>query len=619
MYLIVPMKFVTLVLMRDDREAVLRALQKTNSIMLCEQEGAVRAGTDNTAALRRMEKLLSDLKPYSPKAGLFAEKPQVDAQTLRSPQEDDEQTAAKMETLLSRIEKIKERLKQLSDQQATLYPWAKLSASAEDLADGAYTNRFLGTVPVKQFPAFSAYCEENGAALETVNETERFVYIVLASFKESARTDIAAYGFQKYTLPLNSGTVETELRSIAAAQNELQTELDELTAQLQKCTGESLAPQVLCEHYRAESDIEDVPFLSTEQTVLLSGWVPAKRVAEVEKTVQSVTDVYDLTARDPEEGEDVPTELENKKLVSQFEGITNMFSVPSYGGYDPNAVMAPWYWIIFGLMMGDAGYGLMMVVLISIVKKIMKPKGDTKKLINVLLYSSITTIICGVLFGSYFGETWHPLLFSPLEDPVKMLIVTLGIGVAHIFTGLIVQIVNHIKAGHWLDAICDQVSWILVISGICLIFVKPARTVGIALACVGAVIILLTAGRAKKGVIGKVTGGLVGLYGITNYLSDILSYSRILALSLATGVVGMVMNMLAGMIQSSVIGFILSLVIYIVGHVFNLVLGLLSAYVHDCRLQYIEFYGKFYEGSGKLFKPLSINPKYIQIKENGGN
>ncbi|MGN0570952.1 MAG: V-type ATP synthase subunit I [Candidatus Fimenecus sp.] len=617
--MIVPMKFVTLVLMRDDREAVLRALQKTDSIMLCEQEGAVRAGTENAAALRRMEKLLSDLKPYAPKKGLFAENPQVDASVFEAPSSADAQTADQMEALLMRIDKGKERQKQLSDRQTALYPWAQLSASAEDLADGAYTNCTLGFVPKKQFPSLTAFCEENGAAVEMISETEQAVYLVLAALKDGAPLDLAAFGFQKCTLPLITGTVADELRSIAAEQNELQKQLDENAAQLSALTNDSLAPQVLCDHYRAESDIEDVPFLSTEQAVLLSGWVPEKRVAEVEQTVRSVTEVFDLTARDPEDGEDVPTELENKKLVSQFEGITNMFSVPSYGGYDPNAVMAPWYWVIFGLMMGDAGYGLMMVVLISIVKKIMKPKGDTKKLINVLLYSSITTIICGVLFGSYFGETWHPILFSPLDDPVKMLIVTLGIGVAHIFTGLIVQIVNSVKAGHWFDAVCDQVSWILVISGICMIFLASTRTVGIVLACIGAAIILFTAGRAKKGVIGKITGGLVGLYGITNYLSDILSYSRILALSLATGVVGMVMNMLAGMIQGSVIGFICSILIYIVGHIFNLVLGLLSAYVHDCRLQYIEFYGKFYEGSGRLFKPLSINPKYIQIKENGGN
>lgn len=617
--MIVPMKFVTLVLMRDDREAVLHALQKKGSIMLCEPEGATRAGTDNAAALRRMEKLLTDLKPYAPKKSLFTENPQVDFEQLEAPDQAAESTASEMGTLLETLSDLQERQRQLKERQNTLYPWAELSATAEDLADGAYTRCTLGTLPEKQLDAFQAFCDENGIALQTVSQTERTAYVTLAALKDAPPADLSSFGFQKCTLPLTHGTVADALRSLAKKTETLQDTLNETTEKLQSLAKESVAPQVLCEHYRAQSDLEDTPFLETEQTVILEGWVPAGRVEEVEQTVRTVTEVFDLSARDPEENEDVPTVLENNKTVSQFEGITNMFSVPSYGGYDPNAVMAPWYWIIFGLMMGDAGYGLLMVVLISIVKKIMKPKGDTAKLINVLLYSSITTIICGVLFGSYFGETWHPILFSPLEDPVKMLIVTLGVGVAHIFTGLIVQIVNHIRQGHWFDAICDQVSWMLVIGGICLIFLKPARTVGVVLACVGAGIILLTAGRAKKGVFGKITGGLVGLYGITNYLSDILSYSRILALSLATGVVGMVMNMLAGMIQGSVIGFILSLVIYVVGHIFNLVLGLLSAYVHDCRLQYIEFYGKFYEGSGRLFKPLSINPKYIQIKENGGN
>ncbi len=617
--MIVPMKFVTLVLMRDDREAVLRALQKTGSIMLCEPEGATRAGADNAAALRRMEKLLTDLKPYAPKRGLFSENPQVDFEQLEAPDQAAKTAAAELETLLETLAALQEEQKQLKERQNALYPWAELSATAEDLADGAYTRCTLGTLPIKQLDALRALCDENDVALQTVSRTEQTSYVTLAALKDAPPLDLAALGFQKCTLPLTHGTVGDALRDLSKKAEALQGELDETEKKLQSLAEESVAPQVLCEHYRAQSDLEETPFLETEQTVILEGWVPAKRVEEVAQAVKTVTAVFDLSARDPEANEDVPTVLENKKTVSQFEGVTNMFSVPSYGGYDPNAVMAPWYWIIFGLMMGDAGYGLLMVVLISIVKKIMKPKGDTKKLINVLLYSSVTTIICGVLFGSYFGETWHPILFSPLDDPVKMLIVTLGVGVAHIFTGLIVQIVNHIRQGHWFDAVCDQVSWMLVISGICLIFLKPARTVGIALAVVGAAIILFTAGRAKKGVFGKITGGLVGLYGITNYLSDILSYSRILALSLATGVVGMVMNMLAGMIQSSVIGFILSLVIYVVGHIFNLVLGLLSAYVHDCRLQYIEFYGKFYEGNGRLFKPLSINPKYIQIKENGGN
>lgn len=617
--MIVPMKFVTLVLMRDDREQVLRALQKDGSIMLCEREGAVRTDASAAAAFRRMEKLITDIKPYTPKKGLFAESPEASQAEFDAPHPEALQTAEKMEALLQEIARCEEQQKQLQEKAEALRVWQELSVPVENLKGTAYTRFTTGSVPLRQLEPFRAQCLENGMELQIVSQSETAAYVVLARFSEDSPVNLTEYGFESVTIPLEKGLVSDTLdactRQISEIQGMLEKNRDELSALAQ----DTHAPQLLCEQYRAQSDLEDVPFLETAETVFLEGWVPATRLESVQKAVEQVTRVYDLSARDPEEGEDVPTELQNNKTVSQFEGITNMFSVPSYGGYDPNAVMAPWYWVIFGLMMGDAGYGLMMVVLISIVKKLMKPKGDTAKLINVLLYSSITTIICGVLFGSYFGETWHPLLFSPLDDPVKMLIVTLGIGVAHIFTGLIVQIVNQIKAGHVLDAVFDQVSWMLVISGICLIFLKPARTAGIVLAAAGAVIILCTAGRAKKGVVGKITGGLVGLYGITNYLSDILSYSRILALSLATGVVGMVMNMLAGMIQGSVIGFILSLLIYIVGHVFNLVLGLLSAYVHDCRLQYIEFYGKFYEGSGRLFKPLSINPKYIQIKENGGN
>ncbi len=617
--MIAPMKFVTLVVLRDDREQVLQALQKSGCLMLCEREGAVRADAEAAEALRRMEKLIADIKPYKPKKGLFAENPQVESATFDTPQAEDLQTAEKLEELLSALAQNTQRCKQLADTIRTLEPWETLSEPVEALRDTVYTRFTIGRIPIAKRAELQSLCEQNDVHLQAVSQDETSAYVILAQFASDPPVSLSEIGFEAVTLPLQTGLVFRALADARGQLEETQALADRQTKELQTLAESTDAPFLLCEQYRAQSDLEDAPFLQTTETAILEGWTPEKRLKDLEKAVQSVTEIYDLSARDPEEGEDVPIELQNNHVVSQFEGITNMFSVPQYGGYDPNAVMAPWYWLIFGMMMGDAGYGLLMAVLILILKKLMKPKGETAKLMQVLLYSSVTTILCGVLFGSYFGETWHPILFSPLDDPVKMLIVTLGIGVAHIFTGLIVQIVNQCRAHHFADAIFDQVSWMLVIGGICLIFLKPARTVGIILAAVGAGIILCTAGRAKKGVVGKITGGLVGLYGITNYLSDILSYSRILALSLATGVVGMVMNMLAGMIQGSVIGFILSLLIYIVGHVFNLVLGLLSAYVHDCRLQYIEFYGKFYDGGGRLFKPLSINPKYIQIKENGGN
>ena len=336
----------------------------------------------------------------------------------------------------------------------------------------------------------------------------------------------------------------------------------------------------------------------------------------VENAVSQVTDVYDLEYSDPEEGEQPPTALKNKKFWKPFESITDMYSPPKPGTIDPTPVSAPWFWVIFGMMMGDFGYGALMAVIFGLMKKIMKPKGQFGMLVTLLFYSSITTMIFGILFGSYFGETFHPILFSPLDNPVAMLIFSLVIGVLHIFSGMAIKIAEQVRAGHVLDAIFDQVSWMLLIAGAGLIFLEQTRTVGMVLAIVGAVIILFTAGREKKNIVGKAFGGIMGLYDVTSYLSDILSYARILALGLATGVIAMVMNILAGMVQINVLGFILSLVIYFIGHVFNITMSLLSAYVHDSRLQYIEFFNKFYDGGGYNFEPLAIQTKSIDVIDN---
>ncbi len=176
-----------------------------------------------------------------------------------------------------------------------------------------------------------------------------------------------------------------------------------------------------------------------------------------------------------------------------------------------------------------------------------------------------------------------------------------------------IEIVEKVRSGHLLDAIFDQVSWMVLITGLGFLFLPALKTAGMVMAIGGAAVVLLTAGRDKPNIVGKITGGLLGLYDISSYMSDILSYSRILALSLATGVIGMVMNLLAGMVSGSIIGFVFAILIYLVGHSFNLAMSLLSAYVHDSRLQYIEFFNKFYEGGGYAFKPLSVQSKHIDV------
>ena len=616
--MIASMKYLSIICMKEDREKLLAALQKCGEIMLCETEGSVHSEPSAGQSMRRMEKLLSDIKPYKEKKPLFAQNPQVESDDFDKVDLTNIETAQKMETLLTTIadtQSVLQKDRQILDQ---LLPWQNLDTPVEELGDSTYASSMLGVMKIGDENRVTAAAEELGIELQRVSADDTRVWMLAAFMKGENLVRLFEAGFERITLPVSEGTVKASIDSLSKKIADNESLLAKSNEDLKALTGGSDAPELLFEQYRAEAEREAAPFTETVDTVLLEGWVPAKKVPKIEKTVKSVTDVYDISMRDPEEGEEVPSYMENRYLVSQFEGITNMFSVPKYGDHDPNPVMAPWYWVIFGLMMGDAGYGLMMVVLGLVLKKLMKPKGTMEKLFNVIIYSSITTMICGVLFGSYFGETWHPILFSPMDEPLKMLIFTLIIGVLHIFTGMITKIVYDVKDGRVWDAIFDQVSWIMVISGIGMLFLPQTRQIGMYIAIAGAVIVLFTAGREKKGIFGKVTGGLLGLYNITSYMSDILSYSRILALSLATGVVGMVMNMLARMISGNPIGFVFALVIYAVGHVFNLVLGLLSAYVHDCRLQYIEFYSKFYDGNGRLFKPFSLQTKYIDIK-NGGN
>lgn len=611
--MITPMKYVSVICLKDDKEKVLDSLQKFGGIMLSEREDSSFGDLSSGQNVRRMEKLLGELKPYTEKKGLFSQNPQVSISEFDNADSYEIEQTSEMEQKLTEIDALKAKTQKNKSLLAELTVWENLSVPVSEIGEFSYYSSFAGTFPKGQSEEISKAADDAGISIETVSETGNTVYCIAAAAKGDSVAFLSDYGFEKASLPSVQGMIKDNIERVSKEIEEDGKRLEALKEELTGLVNSTDAPELMYERFKAKSERESAPFTQTVETVMLEGWVAEKDIGEAETAVKKAAEAYSFEYRDPLPEEEPPTLLENNKLVSQFEGITNMFSVPKYGQIDPNAVMAPWYWIIFGMMMADAGYGLLMAVLIFAAKKLMKPKGETAKLMNVLWYSSITTMIFGVLFGSYFGETWNPILFSPLENPVVMLLFTIVVGVIHIFTGMIVKIVVNCKEGKFLDAVFDQVSWIMLITGLGMLFLPSVKTVGIVLAAAGALIILFTAGRKKKGIFGKITGGLAGLYGITGYLSDILSYSRILALGLATGVVGMVMNMLAGMIQVNVIGFLLSLLIYIVGHIFNLVLGLLSAYVHDCRLQYIEFYSKFYEGSGKLFRPFAIQTKYIDI------
>ncbi len=627
-------KYVSVLCLKEDKEKVLFSLQKCGEMMLSESENSVRSASSSADTLRRIDTLRDNLKPYKQKKGLFAPPAEIEASSFDTISESTLDSANESEKIVNSINAASSDISKLNDAGKQLLPWKNLKYSPSDLEDDKYVSYTPGCVPTSSLEAFTSFAEENGFACEVIGEEGAKTYLIVASLKDESLSPLAAKGFEKLILPDISASPSERLEEVRKEVQSKEEEVVRLKAKLSEKLASDNSDDILYEQYKAVTERETAPVIATDAAVIIEGWVPSDKVDKIEPAVKKATDVYDIEMRDPIEGESVPTVLKNNKIVSQFEGITNMFSVPIYGGVDPNPVMAPWYWIIFGLMMGDAGYGLMMLLLGLGFKYLIKPKGGTLALCNVILYSSITSIIAGVVFGSYFGSSiFPPLWFSTISfdgtgdsnGPIKMLIFTLVVGVLHIFTGILTKAYYNIKDGNVKDAIYDQFSWFFILLGICVFVVGKVldvpsfvEYVGIGMIGIGVIVVLFTAGREKPNIIGKATGGLLGLYDITGYMSDILSYSRILALGLSTGVVGWVMNLLASMVAGSipVLGWVFAILIYIVGHVFNLVLGLLSAYVHDSRLQYIEFYGKFYEGNGRLFKPFAVSTSTINIKNN---
>ena len=375
----------------------------------------------------------------------------------------------------------------------------------------------------------------------------------------------------------------------------------------------------------------------TNRVFVLRGYIPEKRVEKVVGALEkSYTVAVEVTDPD-QETQDVPVLLENNAFAAPVESITEMYSLPGKDDIDPNPVMAFFYYVFFGLMLSDAGYGLLMVIAMLFAKAKLKLEPKMKKTVNMFLYCGISTMFWGTMFGSWFGDAPQVIAreffgkeigstavwFEPVNDPMKLLLYSFLFGIIHLFVGLGVRFYMLWKDGKHLDAICDVVPVYLLVTGaapLCagIIIDVPTMftTIGKYLAIAGAVLTVLTSGRSSKNILGKLGGGLYGLYNTASgYLGDILSYSRLLALGLSTGVIATVINLLGTMPGNKIVKLILFIFVFLVGHTANIAINLIGTYVHTNRLQYVEFFSKFYEGGGRSFTPLKANTKHFRFKE----
>ncbi|MDE7190892.1 MAG: hypothetical protein K2O35_00235 [Clostridia bacterium] len=363
----------------------------------------------------------------------------------------------------------------------------------------------------------------------------------------------------------------------------------------------------------------------TDSTYYLEAWLPQSEAERVDKELTESPLSLAFLIRDPLEGEEVPTLAVNNGIVAPYESVTNMYSVPFYKEIDPNPGVAFFFFLMFGMMLSDAGYGLLLMLGAGLVLAIRRPPKGELNLVKIIFMGGISTIIWGFLFGSYFGVSakdigiWY--LFNPIEEPMPFLVISIAVGLIQMFVGMAINMVALIKQGQPIWGISSAFSWYFMALGLGGIALASklgswAKILGIVFLVLGLILLMLSGTFGKKGA-KKVSGAFSALYGIINFFSDLMSYTRIFGLGLATGVIAMVFNQIAdiisGMVPWKFLGVIISIVIYLVGHSFNVAINSLGAYVHNSRLQFVEYFGKFYTGGGQLFAPLGSEMKYYKI------
>ncbi len=416
----------------------------------------------------------------------------------------------------------------------------------------------------------------------------------------------------------------------------IEKEKQELIAQLRAYGNYYSEIRFLSDYFTAQIEkykaVENAA--STEMTFYVKGYVPASVSEEIKFEIENSYKAHVELTEPDYENEDVPVLLKNNSFAAGVESVTDMYSPPSNKDVDPNPVMSFFYYAFFGLMLSDAGYGLIMVILSLVAKKKLKLSGNMKKTADMILYCGISTVFWGAMFGGFFGDliptvcktflgmTSVPSLaiwMEPMNNSIELLLYCFLFGIIHLFAGLLIRGYMLIRDKNYLGAVCDTLPVMVFVVGFAIVGADFFTTVpenmksaGIKILAVGALLIVLTAGRSSKNIFGKLGGGLYGLYNAASgYLGDILSYSRLLALSLVTGVIANVINLLGAMI-GNIVFFI---IIFILGHALNIAINLIGTYVHTGRLQYVEFFSKFYEGSGRTFTPFKINSKFFTIKE----
>ena len=635
------MKHLRLLGMESEREALLKAMQDMECVEISSIDGseeALKSGfakPDDKAlmsaqeASRAYRTALASLDRFAPeKKGMFRKRQGVSRAAFFSAEsEENARTAA--ETInkdTRRLGEIESERTKNEALRATLAPWLTVDAPLGG-ADGALAV-FFGTAGLNVTDdALKALADSLDGLLTwqqaSSDRSLRYLLVMChGSVKERALSALRDLGFSTVSFRGMTGTAKENDKALAENLAALEKERQEIEQRIAGLGGKREALLEASDRAAIALRREEAKsrLVGTDKVFSLEGWLPADRCAALEKALEPFTCA--IETREPTEDEypQVPVQLKNNKLTRPLNMVTEMYSLPAYGTLDPNPLMAPFFILFYGIMMADMGYGLLMMIASVIISKKYRPKGTSGELFSLLGLCGISTFIMGALTGGFFGDFLTqlvaivspgtvfalPKLFDPLDDLTMILIGSMALGMVQIVTGMAISLIEKCKRKKFLDAFFEEITWWIVFIGIALL----ALGKGVAVLYVGCALVLLGPIVQGKGW-GKLTGVFGSLYNhVTGYFGDILSYTRLMALMLAGSVIAQVFNMLAAM-PGNVIAFI---IISMLGNAMNFGLNLLGCYVHDLRLQCLEFFNKFYVDGGKPFRPMTLDTEYVDLQ-----
>ena len=670
---IVKMKRLRLFGMRSDREELLKLLQHMGCVEIDEPvdklsdpdwEGLARPDGLALAAAREaqtsVQSALSVLRKYAPaKSGLLSPRPEIPEGRLfdNAAYAAALETAAHLNEVEKRINTLYAEQSKLRGQKLSLAPWLGLDIPLEAESTREVTLAF-GTISAK-IP-FEEVEGELSAATDLAQLTRagsdgdlQYLFFACHKSAEEAATEVLkARGFSKANLRGFTGTAADNNRRLEGELERTSAEIEAAKAEVVSYAGERAALLICADRADQEIAREEAKsrLLDTQAAFFLEGWVPAPDEERLLKKLSEFTCCWETEDPAEEDYPQVPIKLKSNMLTEPLTTITEMYSLPAYNGVDPNGLMMPFYVFFFGFMFADLGYGLILAAVCAVIQIKTKPKGGFGQLIRLMLMCGISAAVIGFFTGGFFSDAIvqftgmlglpQPVipflsvpegaagvpgpLLSVMTDPMTVLIFSLAVGFVQILVGMVVQFWLLCRDGKIMDAIWDVGTWWVIFAGIALFALNmtgisnAGSAGGIPVVLIIGVVMLLAQGRSAKG-FGRVTAVISAIYnGVTGYFGDILSYSRLMVMMLASSVIGQVFNILGAMPGDGMpkpVAVVIFFVIFLVGHAFNIGLNVIGTYVHTSRLQYLEFFKQFYREGGRPFKPLNIQTKFVDVKE----